>query len=649
MSARVSVRRARIRMGGAALALAAVAASPLVPLPAPPAGAEPLTVAATADATAFAHDPDVHQGSATAIEIDGSPEKEAFLRFAVPALPGALARATLRLFSVDGSGNGPEVYRAATAWDEATLSWSQRPARDGGLVADVGAVHAGTWTTWDVTAAVTGPGPLALALVPDSTDGADFASREAGENPPQLVLEVGAQPPPPAATATFTPVADGRVDANHPASNYGTSSTLSAQGAPDPPMETYLRFAVPGLAGPVRRATLRLFVTNATKDGPAVFGVTGAWEEGALTWENRPGPAGAALADVGEVATGWLDYDVTRAVSGPGTFNLALVSSTADSFGASSREATASERPQLVVETGTTTTTQPPTTTSSSPTSTTSSSTTTTRPGPAADCDPPDWKAAEVVGRLPSGYAEMSGLVGSTRYPGWAWGVRDSGNPASLYAFRLPGPGGGEAEMFEFPVPGTSNSDWEDVAYTRAGTGPGTLWILENRGNAFLGNRTLYQVAEPDPDHPGPAQLIGRYTIAYPDGQWNSETLFVFHNDLALISKTSPARVYRFLTKPLPLTVNIPVLVGALPEVSNPSIGSVSPDGRLLAVATHSNIRVYENRGDLLDLLDLIARPAVFKESMPTDNREGGAFFPAGSCDILMVSESKNLWRLEHR
>jgi hypothetical protein len=642
-------------MGSAAVALVAVAASPLFPLPATPAGAEALTVAATADATTFAQDPNVHQGSAAAIEIDGSPEKEAFLRFTVPALPGPVARATLRLFAVDGSGNGPEVYRSATDWDEATLSWSQRPARDGALVADVGSVHAGAWTTWDVTAAVTGAGPLALALVPDSTDGADFSSREAAENRPQLVVEVGTQPPPPPATAMFVPVADSRVDANHPGSNYGTATTLYAQGAPDPPMESYLRFGVSGLAGPVRRATLRLFVTNATKDGPAVFAVTGAWEEGALTWENRPGPAGAAVTDAGPVATGWLDYDVTRTVAGPGTFNFVLVSSIADSFGASSREAAASERPQLVVETAPKSTTQPPTTTSTStttttrpPTTTSSSTTTTTRPAPAADCDPPDWKEAEVVGRLPSGYAEMSGLVGSTRYPGWAWGVRDSGNPASLYAFRMPS-GGGEAEMFEFPVPGTSNSDWEDVAYTRAGTGPGTLWILENRGNSFLGNRSLYQVAEPDPTQPGPAQLIGRYTIAYPDGQWNSETLFVFHDDLALISKTSPARVYRFLTKPLPLTVNIPVLVGALPEVSNPSIGSVSPDGRLLAVATHSNIRVYENTGDLLALGDLIAGPAVFKESMPQDNREGGAFFPAGSCDLVMVSESKNLWRLEHR
>ncbi len=647
MDARSRARRGRARAAGAALLLALVAASPLVPFAGTPAGAESLTVAVAGDATAVEASPDSLEGAADTLEVDGSPGKEAFLHFSVPALPGTVQRATLRLFAVDGSGNGPEVYAAAAGWVEGTLSWSQRPGRLGGLVADVGSVRSGTWTTWDVTAAVTGAGPLGLALVPDSNDGADFSSREADGNDPELVLEVGS---PPAASATFTPVADAQVDANHPTTNYGASTTLYAQGAPDPPMESYLRFAVGGLAGPVRRATLRLFVTNDTDDGPGVFPVTAAWNEGGLNWENRPGPVGGAIADLGDVAKGWVEYDVSSAVPGAGTVDLVLVSSSADSFAARSREGAEAERPQLVVETGATTTTQAPTTTTRPPTTTTTwpPTTTTTRP-PATDCDPPDWRPAEVVGTLPHGYAEMSGLVGSSRYPGWAWGVRDSGNPASLYAFRPPTSGGGEVAINEFPVPGTSNSDWEDVAYTRAGTGPGTLWILENRGNAFLGNRTLYQVAEPDPSQPGPAQLIGRYTIAYPDGQWNSETLFVFDNDLALISKTSPARIYRFLTKPLPLTVNVPVLVGALPEISNPSMGSVSPDGRLLAVANHSSIRVYENEGDLLDLVDLIAQPSVFRESMPSDNREGGAFFPVGSCDILLVSESKNLWLLEHR
>ena len=34
---------------------------------------------------------------------------------------------------------------------------------------------------------------------------------------------------------------------------------------------------------------------------------------------------------------------------------------------------------------------------------------------------------------------------------------------------------------------------------------------------------------------------------------------------------------------------------------------------------------------------------------MASDNREGGSFFPYGSCDLLLTAESKTLWRLENR
>jgi hypothetical protein len=57
---------------------------------------------------------------------------------------------------------------------------------------------------------------------------------------------------------------------------------------------------------------------------------------------------------------------------------------------------------------------------------------------------------------------------------------------------------------------------------------------------------------------------------------------------------------------------------------------------------------VYENRGDPHDLAALISNPVV-RQDMPDDNREGGSFFPYGSCDLLLVAESKTVWMLEHR
>ena len=43
-----------------------------------------------------------------------------------------------------------------------------------------------------------------------------------------------------------------------PASNYGTSTTLRTDGGSDPDVETYLRFNVTGVTGPVTSAKLRL-------------------------------------------------------------------------------------------------------------------------------------------------------------------------------------------------------------------------------------------------------------------------------------------------------------------------------------------------------------------------------------------------------
>jgi acid phosphatase type 7 len=57
-------------------------------------------------------------------------------------------------------------------------------------------VASNTWAEYDVTAAVSGDGPIAFVLVAQSADGAIFHSREAA-NPPQLVILVGNEAPTP--------------------------------------------------------------------------------------------------------------------------------------------------------------------------------------------------------------------------------------------------------------------------------------------------------------------------------------------------------------------------------------------------------------------------------------------------------------------
>jgi hypothetical protein len=54
----------------------------------------------------------------------------------------------------------------------------------------VGTATAGTWSKYDLTGQVTGNGTHDFVLLPDSTDGVQYDSRE-GASAPQLVLEIG--------------------------------------------------------------------------------------------------------------------------------------------------------------------------------------------------------------------------------------------------------------------------------------------------------------------------------------------------------------------------------------------------------------------------------------------------------------------------
>lgn len=633
---RVLTRRRR-RLSLLSAVAVAVAALPAVPSFVGSAQAAMVTVEANADATVDEANPGTNLGAETTLLVDGRPPLETYVRFPAAAASGTVSRATLRLHVVNSTSDAPTVHLVTGSWSEGTITWNNRPTPAATAVADAGAARSGDWLEYDVTDVVAANTPVSFALKPEVTDGIDFDSRNASGNRPHLVVETGTTPAPPA-TATFAPSADARVEEDDPQTNFGSDDQLANQDDPDPLIDSYLRFDVAGLGSSVRKATLRLRVTG-SGDGPSVRPTGGSWTEGAITWSNRPAPTGDAVGNFGTVSRGWEELDVTPLVKGNGAVNLLLTGGSDDSVQIRSREGDPEDRPQLVVETGSTSST---TATTSSSTTTTRPPTTTTTTRPSRECDD-SWDSADNIGKLPSGRGEMSGLVASSANPGWGWGVRDSGNPAALYSFRIGS--GGNITSDEFLVPGASNSDWEDAVYTRTSTGAGRLWVLDNVGNAHGGNRRIYEIAEPDPDRPGNAQLLQRYDWAYPDAQYNSEVLFLFDGDLAVISKTKPSRVYRFFEPLRAGVVNRPTFVGVLPTGSNLSVASMSPDDRFMVVASHSSMYVYENNGTLDDLGDLIADSPVFSQKPPSDNRESGGFFPYGSCDIVLVAESKNVWR----
>ena len=181
----------------------------------------------------------------------------------------------------------------------------------------------------------------------------------------------------PTQTYTFNPIADAYVNASSAATNYGTSTQLRVDGSPF--VRSYLRFNVQNLAGRVTRATLRVYATSALSAGYDARAVTdNSWGETTINYNNAPTFGGVLGVSGSVIAGGWNNVDVTSLITGNGTFNLALTSTSNTALSLASREAGANA-PQLIVEAQLPTPTPNPTNTRTatvSPTSTASQTST---------------------------------------------------------------------------------------------------------------------------------------------------------------------------------------------------------------------------------------------------------------------------------
>ncbi|NLD75411.1 MAG: DNRLRE domain-containing protein, partial [Acidimicrobiales bacterium] len=391
-----------------------------------------LTFGSVADAWVNGGSPTTNYGTAKKLNVD-LPDEQAYMRFNVAGVPGAVQSATLRVYVTNSSNNGPSVYGTTNDWAEGTITWNNHPSPNTAALATVQNLPVSTWAEYDVTALVTGDGVYSVVFVANSTAGAAFSSRE-GTAPPELVVTYasGPTPPPtdvptstPTPTATDTPVpptptdtptetptstltptpsetpvdptpttetpvpptetptatstptdtptetptetpvpptptateppatgtlifgamADAWVNAGSPTTNYGTSTKLNV----DQPSEAaYLRFGVSGVPGTVQSATLRLYVTNSSTNGPSVYGAEDAWTEPGITWDNRPPTTTGALATVtNQPVDTWVEYDLTGHIAGDGTYSLALLPNSTKGVAYSSREGAAP--PELVI------------------------------------------------------------------------------------------------------------------------------------------------------------------------------------------------------------------------------------------------------------------------------------------------------------
>jgi Right handed beta helix region len=154
----------------------------------------------------------------------------------------------------------------------------------------------------------------------------------------------------PAATtiSTFEAVADTYVGEDFPAEIHGAKIELRTDAAPI--RMSFLRFDVSGITGAPIRATLRIYANSPSSAGFEVRSLADTFDEATVTYDSGLAVGGLIGTSPAFTGDGYIEVDVTSAISGDGSIQFALVAlgDTATSF--SSREG--ANKPQLVIEHG---------------------------------------------------------------------------------------------------------------------------------------------------------------------------------------------------------------------------------------------------------------------------------------------------------
>jgi chitodextrinase len=242
----------------------------------------------------------------------------------------------------------PTNLQASASSDRVDLSWTAstdnvgvtgyRVFRDSGLIATTGPVTSYT----DATVAPS-------TTYSYTVQAFDAAGNRSGQSAPAVATTLGSG----GQQLTFTPSDDAYIVQGSASSNFGTASTLQADGSPI--KDFLMKFAVSGVGtSTVTSAQLRLFVADPSTSGGTIHPTTNnSWTEGSVTWANAPPSASAPATSIGAVSTGtWVVIDLTPFVTGDGVVSLRVSSTNTNGADYASKEGAGTTKPQLIVTTG---------------------------------------------------------------------------------------------------------------------------------------------------------------------------------------------------------------------------------------------------------------------------------------------------------
>jgi hypothetical protein len=96
---------------------------------------------------------------------------------------------------------------------------------------------------------------------------------------------------------------------------------------------------------------LRIYANSSSSSGFIVYAVSNnTWTETTINYSNAPALGNSAGSSNGFTAPVWTTVNITSLVTGNGTINLALATSSSTAISLASRESGANA-PQLIVET----------------------------------------------------------------------------------------------------------------------------------------------------------------------------------------------------------------------------------------------------------------------------------------------------------
>jgi hypothetical protein len=151
---------------------------------------EPRIYAVRAKADAFVSEssPLRNFGRDRELFTDGSPIVRTYIRFKVDLTPEYVGHVNLLLFNRSNSRAGYKVQLVYGKWNEDRINFVNAPAPTPPAIAS-GLLRARSWKAIDVTPLVVGLRRVTLVLTTDAVKRISFASREAAQRGPRLVIE----------------------------------------------------------------------------------------------------------------------------------------------------------------------------------------------------------------------------------------------------------------------------------------------------------------------------------------------------------------------------------------------------------------------------------------------------------------------------